>query len=80
MRHTSKAKPRNVNLLKVGQNHIFFLEKLKILGGGVRFGRVTLDCVEAELPSGHRLVALEKTPPCLWAFQNSALYKVLAFL
>lgn len=78
MRHTSKAKPRNVNLLKVGQNHIFFLEKLKISESGV--GRVTLDRAEAELPSGHRLVALERTPPRLWAFQNSALHKVLAFL
>jgi hypothetical protein len=29
LRHTSKVKPRNVNLLKVGQNHIFFLKKLK---------------------------------------------------
>lgn len=35
MRHTSKVKPRNVNFLKVGQNHIFFLEKLKIWERGL---------------------------------------------
>lgn len=50
----AKQKHRNINLLKVGQNHILSLEKLKSQRRGV--GHVLFDYIGEELPSGQKCV------------------------
>lgn len=57
----AKQKHRNINFLKGGQNHIFFLEKLKSWEREI--GRVIWDYTEAKLPSGQKLALAKATLP-----------------